>query len=224
MTQKSQNSAYPGRAIRAARLEQGLSLRDLAARTGLPFSTLSKLENGKMGMSYDKLVLLAQALGVEIGKLFSTDPSDIPARQATGRRSVIRAGQWPASSSERYRHYYLAAELLDKMMVPMIIDVQARNLEEYRGIARHEGEEYLYVISGAMELQSDIYAPLRLEKGDSIYFDSGMAHAYVRVSEEPCQILSICAGPGIQRFAETANHRWERNPADDDESSEKTNR
>ncbi|BBD98787.1 XRE family transcriptional regulator [Sphingobium amiense] len=212
MAKIPRNTSHPGPAIRAARLDQGLSLRDLAVRTGLPFSTLSKLENGKMGMSYDKLVLLAQALGVEIGKLFSSAPLAPPPRQAVGRRSVTRAGKWPESSSERYRHHYLAAELLDKMMVPMIIDVQARSLEEYRGIARHEGEEYLYVLSGAMELHSDLYAPLRLDQGDSIYFDSGMAHAYVRVSDEPCQLLSICAGPGIQRFAETANHRWSDMP------------
>lgn len=212
MTKTPRNASHPGTAIRAARIDQGLSLRDLAVRTGLPFSTLSKLENGKMGMTYDKLVLLAQALGVEISKLFSASPASPPPRQAVGRRSIIRAGEWPASSSERYRHHYLATELLDKMMVPMIIDVQSNTLEEYRGIVRHEGEEYLYVLSGAMELHSDLYAPLRLDKGDSIYFDSGMAHAYVRVSAEPCQLLSICAGPGIQRFAETANHRWDAMP------------
>ncbi|ARR52332.1 XRE family transcriptional regulator [Rhizorhabdus wittichii DC-6] len=212
MAKIPRNTSQPGPALRAARLDKGLSLRELAARTGLPFSTLSKLENGKMGMTYDRLVLLAQALGVEIGKLFSTAAPDEPARGAVGRRSIIRAGEWPESSSERYRHHYLAADLLDKMMVPMIIEVEARTLEEYRGIARHEGEEYLYVLCGAMELHSDLYAPLRLEQGDSIYFDSGMAHAYVRVSDGPCRLLSICAGAGIQRFVETANHRWDKAP------------
>lgn len=216
MAKRPQNRNDPGLAVRAARIEKGLTLRELAARTGLPFSTLSKLENGKMGMSYDRLVLLAQALDVEIGKLFSTTPTEDSTGRAIGRRSVIRAGQWPESSSERYRHHYLAAELLDKMMVPMIIEVQARNLEEYRGVARHAGEEYLYVLSGAMELHSDLYAPLRLDQGDSIYFDSGMAHAYVRVSDEPCRVLSVCAGPGIQRFVETANHRWDRLPQEEE--------
>lgn len=215
MPKTPRNTAQAGLAIRAARLEKGLSLRELAARTGLPFSTLSKLENGKMGMTYDRLVLLAQALGVEIGKLFSTVSSDGPARGGGGRRSVIRAGEWPESSSERYRHHYLAGELLDKMMVPMIIEVEARTLTEYRGIARHEGEEYLYVLCGAMELHSDLYAPLRLEQGDSIYFDSGMAHGYVRVSDGPCRVLSVCAGVGIQRFAETASRRWDETASDE---------
>jgi mannose-6-phosphate isomerase-like protein (cupin superfamily) len=173
----------------------------------MPFSTLSKLENGKMGMTYDKLMLLAQGLDVEIGKLFSTTPPEPSARHGVGRRSIIRAGKWPESSSLRYRHHYLAADLLDKMMVPMVIDVEARSLDDHGGIARHEGEEYLYVVSGAIELHSDLYAPLLLEKGDSIYFDSGMAHAYIRASDEPCQVLSICAGAGIQHYAETAGLR-----------------
>jgi hypothetical protein len=55
-----------------------------------------------------------------------------------------------------------------------------------------------------MELHSDLYAPLRLDTGDSIYFDSGMAHAYVRITDEPCQVLTVMAGPGIQAFARTA--------------------
>jgi len=211
---------HPGLAIRAARLEQGFTLRDLAARTGLPFSTLSKLENGKMGMSYDKLMVLAQALHVEPGKLLSARPTTRSSRQAVGRRSIIRAGQMPESSSKLHHHHYLAADLLEKMMVPMIIDVQARTLEEHGGVAPHEGEEYLYVVSGAIELHSDLYAPLRLEKGDSIYFDSAMAHAYLRASDEPCQVLSVCAGAGIQHFAETAHLHDRAAPKRDGGSTE----
>ena len=98
---------------------------------------------------------------------------------------MSRAGQVPERESERHHHHYPAADLLGKMMVPIIIDVQARSVDELGGLVRHSGEEYLYVLSGAMELHSDLYAPLPLEPGDSVYFDSGMAHAYVRVSEEP---------------------------------------
>lgn len=90
------------------------------------------------------------------------------------------------------------------MMVPIIIDVKARSVEEAGGLIRHSGEEYLYVLTGAMELHSDLYAPLALAQGDSVYFDSGMAHVYVRIGEAPCQVLSVCAGPGMQRFANLA--------------------
>jgi len=82
----------PSRAIRQARLNQGLSLRALSARAGLPYSTLSKLENGKMALTYDKLIRLAQALNVDLKDIIAeTDQPAAPV--AVGRRSVTRAGK-----------------------------------------------------------------------------------------------------------------------------------
>ena len=48
------------------------------------------------------------------------------------------------------------------MMTPIIIDIQARSVDELGGLVRHSGEEYLYVLRGSMELHSDLYAPLAL--------------------------------------------------------------
>jgi len=204
---KQSNTQHPGIALRAARIEQGLTLRALAARIDMPFSTLSKLENGKMAMTYDKLVRLAQGLGVDLGSLVSGTAPHEQAPAALGRRSVSRAGEWLVAS-ERHTHHYPAADLLGKMMVPIIIEVKARSIDELGGLVRHSGEEYLYIISGAMELHSDLYAPLPLGAGDSVYFDSGMAHGYVWVGEEPCRVISVCAGPGIQSFAQSAGRSW----------------
>jgi transcriptional regulator with XRE-family HTH domain len=197
----------PSRAIRQARIERGLSLRALSARAGLPYSTLSKLENGKMGLTYDKLIRLAQALNLDL-KDIVMEAEEPPAPVAVGRRSVTRAGEELDADSERHVHHYPAADLLGKIMIPIIIDVQARSVEELGGLVRHAGEEYLYVLSGMMELHSDIYAPLPLGPGDSIYFDSGMAHGYVRTSREPCKVLAVCAGKGIQHLAGAAGKSW----------------
>ena len=196
----------PSRAIRDVRLAQGLSLRALSARAGLPYSTLSKLENGKMALTYDKLIRLAQALNVDIRDMLAA-PVQAAAAVAVGRRSITRAGEGLDADSEKHLHHYPAADLLGKMMIPIIIDVQARSVEELGGLVRHGGEEYLYVLSGSMELHSDLYAPLTLGPGDSVYFDSGMAHGYVRTSAEPCSVLAVCAGQGIQQLAETASKR-----------------
>jgi transcriptional regulator with XRE-family HTH domain len=196
----------PSRAIRDVRIAQGLSLRALSARAGLPYSTLSKLENGKMTLTYDKLIRLAQALNVDLKDILAS-PGDRAAPVAVGRRSVTRAGEALDAESEKHVHHYPAADLLGKMMTPIIIDVQARSVDELGGLVRHSGEEYLYVLKGSMELHSDLYAPLLLGPGDSIYFDSGMAHGYVRTSSEPCTVLAVCAGQGIQQLADTASKR-----------------
>jgi transcriptional regulator with XRE-family HTH domain len=197
----------PSRAIRNVRLAKGLSLRELSARAGLPYSTLSKLENGKMALTYDKLIRLAQALNVDLKDILS-NAAERAAPLAVGRRSVTRAGEAMDADSEKHLHHYPAADLLGKIMIPIIIDVQARSVEELGGLVRHSGEEYLYVLRGSMELHSDLYAPLALSPGDSIYFDSGMAHGYVRTSAEPCTVLTVCAGQGIQDLADAASRRW----------------
>lgn len=196
----------PSRAIRNARIAQGLSLRALSARAGLPYSTLSKLENGKMALTYDKLIRLAQALNMDLKDIVAAEQPTAPV--AVGRRSVTRAGEELEAESERHEHHYPAADLLGKMMIPIIIDVHARSVEELGGLVRHSGEEYLYVLRGTMDLHSDLYAPLRLNAGDSVYFDSGMAHGYVRIGSERCTVLSVCAGAGIQQLAGAAGKSW----------------
>lgn len=193
----------PSRAIREARQAQGLSLRALSARAGLPYSTLSKLENGKMAMTYDKLICLAQALNVDLKDIVAGDHKAV-APIAVGRRSVTRAGEELEAPSDRHAHSYPASDLLGKMMIPIVIEVRAQSVEELGGLVRHSGEEYLHVLTGTMDLHSDIYAPLSLGAGDSVYFDSGMAHAYVRTSPESCRVLTVCAGPGIQQLAGAA--------------------
>ncbi len=216
---------HPATALRAVRLEQGLSLRALSERVGIPYSTLSKLENGKMEMTYDKLLRLAQGLGIDLGKLLSGPvvPSSPP---AVGRRSVTRAGEAKAAQSDVYAHVYPAAELLGKIMVPILIEVRARSVDEMGGLVRHSGEEFLYILTGSMEIHSDLYAPMKLDMGDSLYFDSGMAHAYVKTSEGPCHVLSVCAGPGVQRLTEATALKRASAPSvsDADVSDLETNR
>jgi quercetin dioxygenase-like cupin family protein len=67
--------------------------------------------------------------------------------------------------------------------------LKCRSPEEYGEFLTHPGEEFLYVIDGVMDLYTDVYKPLRLESGDSVYFDSMTAHAYIAVSGTPPIVL-----------------------------------
>src|SRR3954465_9101788 len=83
-----------GVCLRAARQARGLTLKQVAERTGMALSTLSKVENNQMSLTYDKLLQLTFGLKMEIAELFSpanlrTEPSPI----VTARRSISRAGQ-----------------------------------------------------------------------------------------------------------------------------------
>ena len=95
---------------------------------------------------------------------------------------------------------------MEKRAAPLIATIRARTLEEFGEYHRHEGEEFLYVLEGELSLHTDIYAPVCLKKGESIYFDSEMGHAYLSASEEACRILLICVaeGRGVLHMVEGA--------------------
>lgn len=182
----------PGRALRALRKRKNWTLAEVGLRTGLPVSTLSKIENGKMSLSYDKLARLSAGLEIDIAQLFEAGAAT-PSSTISGRRIVTRAGAGLAIQTENYSHLYPAADLLSKRFIPIIAELHARSLAEFGELIRHPGEEYAYVLEGILELHTDLYAPTRLEAGDSIYFDSGMGHAYIAVGAGRCRVLSICS-------------------------------
>ena len=193
--------AKPGAVLKSLRLANGWTLSDVSRMTGLPVSTLSKVENDKMSLSYDKLARISRGLAIDIGLLFSPEGAAAPLSLLTGRRSIARAGEGRLIETETYEHIYPAADLLNKRFVPIIAEIRARSLSEFGELIRHSGEEYAFVLEGTVELHTDLYAPVTLKAGDSIYFDSGMGHAYVSAGPGPCRVLAICSGEESQLIA-----------------------
>ena len=76
-------------------------------------------------------------------------------------------------------------------------------MEELGELIRHPGEEYTFVLEGEVDFHTSLYAPVRLKTGDSIYFDSGMGHAYIAASEGRCRVLSLCSAPEGEVIAAT---------------------
>ena len=190
---KGRIKAQPGAALKALRAQRGLTLADVSGLTGMTVSTLSKIENGKVALTLDKLLRISEGLGVDMTELFGPPARDAPRLEGATRRSITRAGEGRAIEMPRGNYLYVASELLNKRITPIIGDVLARDIETYGELMRHAGEEYVYVLEGTLELHTELYTPARLEKGDSVYFDSQMGHAYIAVGDEPCRILSICA-------------------------------
>lgn len=192
----------PGAALKSLRTDRGWTLAEVSERTGVPVSTLSKAENGKTDLTMDRLLRISVALEVNIADLFRSPAplqADLPART---RRSISRAGDGGEIASS-YGHYaYLAQDLLDKQVTPIIAEIRARTLAEFGAYHRHVGEEFIHVLEGELALHTDTYAPAHLCKGDSIYFDATMEHAYISVGKDPCRLLLICAPGEPLRFLE----------------------
>ncbi|MFZ4748029.1 MAG: helix-turn-helix domain-containing protein [Sphingomonas sp.] len=194
-----QDTNDPGGALRALRAQRGWTLQELSKRTGMPISTLSKVETNKMSLTYDKMIRIATGLNIDIGVLFAAPvqtetPSAAPL--TSGRRSITRAGEGHLIETDSVIQHYPAADLLGKQLVPIFVEVKARSRPEFGKLLRHPGEEFVVVLEGVLELHTEFYAPARLSKGDSIYFDSMMAHGYIAGSDEPCRIMSINATVG----------------------------
>ncbi len=190
----------PGEAIRTLRKRSGLTLTELSGRTGLAVSTLSKIEMGHVSLSYDKLLLISKSLGVDMAELLDTTPHPAGPPSYGQRRVVQRAGEGQRVETSSYSQLYLATELLDKRFVPIYVDLRARTLEEFFAefgdLIRHPGEEFTYVIEGEVAVHTDLYAPVILRAGDSIYFDSEMGHAYLKASDGPCRLVTTCSPRG----------------------------
>ncbi len=185
-------------ALRELRQRDGLTLSDVSERTGLSISALSKVENGQMSLTYDKLASLSSGLGVDITYFFkSRQTAPVAGKPITARRAITRKGDGDLIHTKFYDYLYPCTELSDRRLMPMIGRVKARTLEEYGGMAAHAGEEFTMVLEGRVEVRTEFYSPAVLEAGDSIYFDSTMAHAYLAADEGPCRILCVTNAPEV---------------------------
>ncbi|MFV0358884.1 helix-turn-helix domain-containing protein [Tropicimonas sp.] len=178
-----------GERVRALRKAKGWTLEQAAGQAGLARSTLSKIENGQMSPTYEALKKLAEGLKISVPQLFTP-----PAQSgANGRLSLTTAGEGAAHATATYEHELLAGNLTGKKMLPYRARIRARAMEEFDGWVRHEGEEFLLVLTGVIRLYTEFYAPVELRRGDSAYYDATMGHNVVSVSQEDATILWVTA-------------------------------
>ena len=167
-----------GALLRGLRHREGWTLKQMSAKSGIPFSTLSKIEHDRLTLSYDKLQQLSQRLGMRMSELFAEETGD-PSPAVTARRSLGDIDKAVRVKTPNYDYYYLCTELRRKRMVPVITKIRASSREEFGELVRHDGEEFIYVLKGQIVVHTQFYDPVTLEEGQAIYIDSGMGHAYV---------------------------------------------
>jgi len=175
--------------LRDLRKAAGLTLIDLASRSGLAASTLSKIENGQMSPTYDTILSLAEGLDVDIAQLVSGGRG----QSVNGRKTVTRRGEGIVHKTEQYDYEMLCNDIANRQFVPLMAEVKAKSLHSFDGMLSHPGEEFIYVLRGRVELHTEFYAPTPLDTGDCCYFDSTMGHAIVNPHDDPATVLWICS-------------------------------
>ncbi|WP_420242460.1 helix-turn-helix domain-containing protein [Roseiterribacter gracilis] len=188
-------SARPtlGGLLRGLRARHNWTLKEMSQRTGIPVSTLSKVEHDRLTLTYDKLLQLSEKLNLRMSELFA-EPNEAAEQAVTARRSIGREDQAIRVNTPNYDYFYLCPELRHKRMIPALVQIRAKSLEEFGELVRHAGEEFVYVVEGRVRVHTEFYDPIELSRGESIYIDSNMGHAYVCADGcDQAVMLGVCS-------------------------------
>ncbi len=159
---------------------------DLAKRAGLSKSYLSRLEDGERQPSIAALLSLAQAFGLTLSTLFEPEPR-------TALCAIVRAEGGPQRQGNGLRYTPLSHQTRPAGMHPILVVVPADRTgdEQYR----HEGEEWLYVLSGTLRLSlaEDTHD---LAPGDAAHFDARVPHRLAALNGEDVRLILVaCTAP-----------------------------
>jgi transcriptional regulator with XRE-family HTH domain len=182
-----------GRLLRGLRTRNDWTLKEMSERTGIPLSTLAKVEHDRLTLTYDKLQQVSERLKIRMSELFA-EPADNADAAVTARRSIGRLGTAIRVNTRNYDYYFLCPELRRKRMIPLVTRIRAKSLGEFGELVHHTGEEFIYVIEGSVEVHTEFYDPVVIRAGESIYLDSNMGHAYVAADGcDEATVIGVCS-------------------------------
>ncbi len=178
-----------GERLRRLRKERGWKLEDLAERTNLSRAYLSRLENGERQPSLTALFRIAQAYGVAFSSLFESEP-DLESGV------IIRAAQTPVRRGNGLFYASLSRGSWAFNLHPIRIVVPAEGKEGEEGeVYQHEGEQWLYVVSGSLGLGIGDEEFI-LESGDAAHFSADNPHRLTALGGRDAEIILVaCAVP-----------------------------
>ena len=212
-----------GTLLKGLRARENWTLKEMSAKSGIPVSTLSKIEHDRLTLTYDKLQALAKRLGMRMTDLFAEDQEE-PVQLVTARRSLGEVARSVRVETPNYDYYYLCTELRRKRMIPVVTKIRARSAEQFGDLVRHSGEEFIYVLSGAVEVQTEFYDPITLKPGQSLYIDSSMGHAYLAADGcDEAEVLAVMSSPEEELMESLLNlHHGQRADAAENENDPPT--
>ena len=185
-----------GRLVRRLRDQHGWTLRQMSAKVGIPLSTLAKVEADKLSLTYEKLQQFTGRLGIGLTEfLASSDAASGDSQRpiVTARRSLTATDTSVRVSTPNYDYEYLCADLREKRMVPVITRIKARDITAFGQPSAHQGEEFVFVLEGTIEVHSQFYSPVTLTAGHGVYLDSTMQHAYTAKDCKTALVLAVCS-------------------------------
>ena len=188
----SDTHSIVGAKIKALRETKNLSIEEIAERSGLTAEQIISIENDVNLPSLGPLIKIARALGVRLGTFMDDNDAlgPIVCRAEDRERDSSISFSNGATNARKHMEYHpLAKQKAGRHMEPFIIDINPEDTPEYT-LSAHEGEEFIYVMDGEIELVygKDKYS---LKEGDSIYYDSIVKHHLHGAAGKSAKILAL---------------------------------
>ena len=178
-----------GKRVRSLRSQRGISLQELASRTNLSKSLLSKIENGKVSSPVSTLFVIAKALNTKITHFFSDQDENLPIILV---RKNERQQFHRVDAQFGYTYEALGYKRKEKLMEPFILYMDKKTARNVT--FSHPGEEILFMLDGSWEFKHGDQT-LTLRKGDCIYFDATIPHSGKPIGSKPVKaFMVICSG------------------------------
>jgi transcriptional regulator with XRE-family HTH domain len=192
MAEKQRKASTLGDRVRRLRVAHGMTLSQLSTTSGISVATLSKLENGLTGLNLENIIRLAGGFSMPVSILLNEGSA------ASGACSVSRDGGAYSHELTELDFQVLHNDLPAQKNIFWKVCVKSRTMTEFGPYHSHPGEEFFYVLSGAVKFLIRGRDPMRLKAGDSVQFDSALEHAYLSVGTKDALILMSNTITGVK--------------------------
>ena len=187
-----------GAKIKSIRESKQLSIEETAERSGLSIEQIERIEGNIDFPSLAPLIKIARVLGVRLGT-FLDDQSELGPvvcrkKDSNNEASSIAFSNNDSQARKHMEYHSLSQDKSGRHMEPFLIDVAPTEEGVNFVLSSHEGEEFIYVMEGVLEINYGKNTYI-LEEGDSIYYDSIVAHHVHAAANNTAKILGVIYTP-----------------------------
>ena len=188
----SNSNTFVGSKIKGLRETKNLSIEEIAERSGLTVEQITSIENDQNLPSLGPLIKIARALGVRLGTFMDDNDALGPVVCRAAEREANKSISFSNGATDARKHmeyHPLAQQKAGRHMEPFIIDINPEDSPEFQ-LSAHEGEEFIYVMEGEIEI---VYGKetYNLKEGDSIFYDSIVNHHVHGAPGKSAKILAV---------------------------------
>ncbi|MCQ2211430.1 MAG: XRE family transcriptional regulator [Paludibacteraceae bacterium] len=188
------NNSVIGSKIKAIRESKNISVEEISERSGLSIEQIASIENDQNLPSLGHLIKVARALGVRLGTFLDDNDELGPVVcRASDRSDSISFSNGTTTARKHMEYHSLAKQKAGRHMEPFIIDIQPSEEKEFT-LSAHEGEEFIYVMDGVVEISYG-KTTYTLNAGDSIFYDSIVNHHIHGANGQAAKILAVVYTP-----------------------------